>query len=168
MPAIMTDTNYYLVVDGSEASHDLKNEIASMKNRKGKFPYHIVKSAKEVKETICKLGVYQKRILEPDEVQVLRNKWQDLELVCGGGHWLDVMQKGANKGSAIERILERYHLTTDNLMTFGDNENDLQMLSLAKYGYAVSTAAECAKEAAAFQCDSVLETIKELLEALDT
>ena len=161
MPVIMTPENYYIVIDGSENAKEMQRQIAS---KKAGVPYREVSSAQKIEEVICKIGVYQKQILEPEKVQKLRDKWTELELVCGGGQWLDVTQKGTNKGTAIEKVLEIYHMTPDNLMTFGDNENDLQMLSLAKYGYAVATAADCAKEAAAFQCESVQDVLRELLE----
>lgn len=160
MPVIMTPKNYYIVIDGSENAKEMQRQIAA---KKAGVPYCEVGSVHDIEETICKLGVFQKQILEPWEVQELRKQWSELELVCGGGQWLDVTQRGANKGTALERILKRYHMTSDNLMTFGDNENDLQMLSLAKYGYAVANAAECAREAAAFQCDTVQEVLRELL-----
>lgn len=160
LPVIMTEKEYYIVIDGSENAIRMKREIARLK---AGVPYVEVASSQDIKETICKLGVFQKRILEQEEVQQLRDKWPKLELVCGGGQWLDVTQQGTNKGSAIAKILDIYGLTTDNLMTFGDNENDLQMLEMAKYGYAVRTATPIAKQAAAFECESVLEVLKELL-----
>jgi len=163
MPVIMTPENYYIVIDGSENAKEMQRQIAA---KKAGVPYKEVRSAKEIQETICKIGAYQKEILKGKKIQELREKWAELEMVCGGGQWLDVTQKGANKGTAIEKILKLYHMTPDNLMTFGDNENDLQMLSLAKYGYAVTTAAECAKKAAAYECETVQDVLRELLEAI--
>ncbi|MDD2971783.1 MAG: HAD family hydrolase [Lachnospiraceae bacterium] len=163
MPVIMTEGDYYIIIDGSEESKETQRMIAE---KKAGVPYREVRSVKDIEDVICKLGIYQNRILDAAEVQVLRDKWTELELVCGGGQWLDVTQKGSNKGTAIEKVLEIHHWGPENLMTFGDNENDLQMLSLAKYGYAVAGAAECAKEAASFQCDSVPEVLRDLLELL--
>lgn len=165
MPVIMTEKNYYVVIKGTKEELPTKRELAKRKLGRA---YIEVRSPYDISEEICKIGIFQKRLLEEDEIRTLRDKWGQLAIVCGGGPWLDVTQKGVNKGSAINRILETYQLHMNNLMTFGDNENDVEMLALAKYGYAVSSATSHAKRAAAFECDSVVEILQELLTHLES
>lgn len=164
MPVIMTEKKYYIVIQKTQEENPIKKEFE--KRKQGRVCIE-VKSPYDIQEEICKIGIFQKRVLEEAEVRELRDKWPQLAIVCGGDPWLDVTQKGVNKGSAISRILERYQLHTNNLMAFGDNENDVEMLSLAKYGYAVSSATSHAKRAAAYECDSVVEILQELLAHLD-
>ena len=37
----------------------------------------------------------------------------------------------------MTQLLQRWHLTADDLIAFGDGDNDLSMLQLAKYSYAM-------------------------------
>ena len=46
----------------------------------------------------------------------------------GGHEWLDIMPKGVNKWTAIEANLMRLGIAADDVLAFGDNENDRQML----------------------------------------
>lgn len=164
MPVIMTEKNYYLVIRETKEEVQTKRELAK---RKFGRAYIEVRSPYDIPEEICKIGIFQKRLLDEEEVRILRDRWSQLAIVCGGGPWLDVTQQGVNKGSAINRILETYQLHTNNLMSFGDNENDVEMLALAKYGYAVSSATSHAKRAASFECDTVAEVLQELLTYLE-
>ncbi|KRK97424.1 Cof-like hydrolase [Secundilactobacillus odoratitofui DSM 19909 = JCM 15043] len=72
----------------------------------------------------------------------------------------------ANKRSGIRALQEHYQVADDELMTFGDNENDLSMLTMTPNSYAMKNAAAKIQNAAAHvtQFDNnhsgVLETLK--------
>ncbi len=53
---------------------------------------------------------------------------------------LEIVPSGVNKGSALSALLEHFNLTAENLMAFGDEENDYPMLKLAKVGVAMDNA----------------------------
>ena len=68
----------------------------------------------------------------------------------------------------MKYLLERWGLSPDNLMAFGDGGNDIEMLKLAKYSYAMDNASPDAKEAAKYLAksnneDGVLDAIIERL-----
>lgn len=50
---------------------------------------------------------------------------------------VDIVPKGCSKRTGIEKVLEKHHLTWDNVIAFGDGENDYEMLKFAKYGVAM-------------------------------
>lgn len=50
---------------------------------------------------------------------------------------VDIVPKGCSKRTGIEKVLEQYQLTWDNVIAFGDGENDYEMLKYAKYGVAM-------------------------------
>lgn len=54
----------------------------------------------------------------------------------------------ANKRSGIRRLQEHYQIADDELMTFGDNENDLSMLTMTPNSYAMKNAASKIQQAA--------------------
>lgn len=61
---------------------------------------------------------------------------------------LELLPREASKPAALRRLLELHDISRDNVMAFGDGENDAGMLSLAGYGVAVGNAMEGAKKAA--------------------
>ena len=73
------------------------------------------------------------------------------------------------KGSALEYLLERWDISPDYLAGFGDGGNDVELLKLAKYSYAMANGSEQVKAAAGCIAPSnddsgVLQTIERLLE----
>lgn len=49
----------------------------------------------------------------------------------------DLYLEGVSKASALKEVLKVYNLTPNDLITFGDSENDIEMIKLAKYGVAM-------------------------------
>lgn len=70
--------------------------------------------------------------------------------VYSGFDSVDVMVTGIHKGSGVQRICERYGIHPDQVMAFGDNDNDAEMLKVAGYSYAMETASPAAKAAAKY------------------
>lgn len=58
----------------------------------------------------------------------------------GGAIWVDITNKNVNKGTGLQILLDKYNFSPENLMAFGDYLNDLEMLMLAGYSYAVDNA----------------------------
>ncbi|RRK11701.1 HAD family phosphatase [Lactiplantibacillus garii] len=50
-----------------------------------------------------------------------------------------------NKGAGIRELQNKYGIADDELMTFGDNENDLSMLTVTPHAYAMANAVEHVK-----------------------
>ncbi|KAJ3006438.1 hypothetical protein HKX48_000120 [Thoreauomyces humboldtii] len=83
---------------------------------------------------------------------------------------IEMLPRGAGKALALQGLLETYQITADNVLAFGDGENDEGMLRLAKYGVSMSNAMPRATEAASYRTVSndeggvgaVLETIFKL------
>lgn len=59
----------------------------------------------------------------------------------GGPHnILEFSPKGINKAYALNYLIETMRKSTDDLIAFGDEHNDTEMLALAKMGYAMKNA----------------------------
>ena len=79
------------------------------------------------------------------------------------------MPYGATKLDGLRRLAERLGVQREEIMTFGDNPNDVRMLEWSGIGVAVANADECAKRAADIvtgRCDErgVAEMIEAVLE----
>lgn len=57
-----------------------------------------------------------------------------------GVTYYDIHIRKVTKANSILKVLKHYNLTTDTLITIGDGPNDVEMLSLTKYGTAMKNA----------------------------
>lgn len=78
----------------------------------------------------------------------LKNDLHDYDVLLVGPGWLEIMPKGVSKASALDKIARRLGYTMNEVMAFGDAENDLVMLEKAGIGVAMGNAMEAAKEVA--------------------
>lgn len=73
---------------------------------------------------------------------------QNLSFVRSRRILLEFVPHGVNKGTALSKLLTHFSLTSDNLMAFGDEENDFSMLKLAKVSVAMANAIPSIKQVA--------------------
>ena len=68
----------------------------------------------------------------------------ELEINTWGGPLsiLETCAKGVTKASALEYLLDHYQADAADLIAFGDEHNDVQMLQLARTGYAMKNASD--------------------------
>lgn len=68
--------------------------------------------------------------------------------VSSGYGCIDILQDGIHKAWGLEELLKRWNLKPEQIMAFGDSENDIEMLELAGISYAMKNAEESVKEVA--------------------
>ena len=68
--------------------------------------------------------------------------------VSSGYGCIDILQDGIHKAWGLEELLKRWNLKSEQIMAFGDSENDIEMLELAGISYAMENAEESVKEVA--------------------
>lgn len=85
------------------------------------------------------------------------------DFVNGGNSWIDMISKGSGKGKALRAILDIKGITPDEIMVFGDNQNDISMLKLTKNSYAMEHAESDVKICAGNTCVSVTACLAEFL-----
>lgn len=69
----------------------------------------------------------------------------------------DILSKNGGKSKGIEKLLEYYGINRNEIIAFGDGENDIDMLKYAEIGVAMGNAADVVKENADYVTDSVDE-----------
>lgn len=106
----------------------------------------------EIKVPINKL------ILQSDKIKelkpVLAKGLTAYDIMIVGPRWLEIMKKGISKGSGVLRVAKRLGISSDEIMCFGDAENDLSMIECVKYGIAMGNAMDNVKEAAYYVTDT--------------
>jgi hypothetical protein len=76
------------------------------------------------------------------------------DLLMVGNNWLEIMPKGVSKASALEKIARKNGFTMNEVMAFGDAQNDIGMLSQAGIGVAMGNGMKDVKEIATLVTDT--------------
>ncbi len=71
-----------------------------------------------------------------------------------GKQWIDVMSNRVNKGIGLSILMDRFNISSEECMAFGDLLNDVEMLQTAGISFAMGNASPEAKAAARFQTDT--------------
>ncbi|CAM3997239.1 HAD hydrolase family protein [Saccharibacillus endophyticus] len=82
--------------------------------------------------------------------------------------WLDITALGTHKGETVMKLQQMLGATREETLSFGDGENDVELMRIAEFSFAVSNACDNTKAAAAFVAksnveDGVLLTVEKLL-----
>lgn len=103
-------------------------------------------------------------------IQDFRKEFPDLVPMASGFGAIDVVLPGVDKALGIKELMALKGISADQVMTFGDGDNDISMLRLAKYSYAMENASKTVKAAANFIAPSnansgVFQVIEQYLES---
>ena len=112
-----------------------------------------VKDVLAEEDEIIKIAVYRKGSIRQLGESLLIPAWRERVKVCmAGDEWVDFMDLSVDKGNAL-KILENYlGIRPEQVMAFGDNNNDIGMMLAAGKSYAVDTAVPEVKQAAGNVC----------------
>lgn len=91
-----------------------------------------------------KIAYYSPESLSRNKImsRIISEKYEEVDAVTSGDQWLDLYVKGGGKGSAVKYLQEKYDISQDSTMVFGDSLNDQSMLHEAKYSVAMANADE--------------------------
>ena len=90
-----------------------------------------------------------------NSAKVLNDKFKNyLSLAISGDHWFDIMNINITKGSAVKFIQNKYDISPEETMSFGDFYNDIEMLKCAKYSFVMDNATDDMKKYGNFIADS--------------
>ncbi len=106
-----------------------------------------------------------------DEAQriLIRAFPKDVRFMKSKAHYLEIVRDGVDKGLALDTLRMHLGIEKDEVMAFGDGQNDAAMLAAAGWGAAVENAAAECKAAAriivpANTEDGVAQAIESLLQ----
>ena len=71
-----------------------------------------------------------------------------VQAVSSGYGCIDILQSGIHKAWGLQELLKRWDIKAEEIMAFGDSENDVEMLQLAGIAYAMENAYDKAKAVA--------------------
>ncbi len=116
--------------------------------------YEIVEDYAVVTDEIVKIAVYHADSAEDfiyPKVGYLEDR---LKVKVSGQHWVDFNHIDAHKGNALQKVMQQYDIKPNQLIVFGDYNNDLEMLQLSDYSFAMKNAHPNVKKVANFETAS--------------
>lgn len=146
-----------VVVCGKKKAYILKSTSDQFKNTISEFysSYEALDSFDKLPEDVffkialCHYKGSEKYIYP--SVKHFEENWQ---IKVSGEQWVDISQKSAHKGNAISKLQKQFNVSSKETMAFGDYNNDIEMLKLATYSFAMENAHPNVKEVANFSTTS--------------
>lgn len=103
--------------------------------------YTCVDDIRTVKDDIFKVAVCDTLGPQNNSYPVMAGEFgKDFTVAVTGPKWIDLMNKGINKGAALEKIQRELNISKAETMTFGDYFNDKELLLAADYGFVMANA----------------------------
>ncbi|WP_246637683.1 Cof-type HAD-IIB family hydrolase [Crassaminicella profunda] len=98
-------------------------------------------------------NIYKFNVINDDNevLNRIKKELKEIETIEVSKSWhnnLEIMNKGVSKGNAIDHLANILGVKKEEVMTFGDNENDISMLTYAGMGVAMGNAEEIVKKQA--------------------
>jgi len=97
---------------------------------------------------VIKIAIYHFESSEHYIYPFVKHFEDRLKVIVSGENWLDISNMNAHKGFALAKLMKSYNLKSDEIMVFGDYNNDLEMLALSDFGFAMENAHPNVKKAA--------------------
>ncbi len=115
------------------------------------------------KEPYFKISVYA-----PEGIASRATYWEEkygdrVHVVTSGNAWLDMMPMHVNKRTGLEHILKRLGIAPDECVAFGDNFNDMEMLSFVGMPVTMDTAVPGVYETCERHTDTVENGLRKIL-----
>ena len=118
---------------------------------------------------LLKFSIYHPQEIQRALFEAFAPFQKEYHIAIAGEHWIDISSLETNKGKAVHQIKEQLQLTSEEVMIFGDQLNDLPMMQEAYWSYAMKNAHPELKKVAQFETklsnaeEGVIATIKEML-----
>ena len=130
-PVLCGKYNAYLSDSSPEFEEKLKEYYTE---------YQILDDLKDFEEEILKIAVYHFENSEKYIYPAVKHLEGVLKVKISGEHWVDISSRDAHKGFALQTVQKKYGVQPSETMVFGDYNNDLEMLALADFSFAMENA----------------------------
>src|SRR5690606_16915071 len=116
--------------------------------------FQVIDSIEEIKEDIIKIALYHDIDSEKYIYPLFKHLEPNYQVKVSGKHWVDLSDYFAHKGHAIELLQQTHHISANETLAFGDYNNDIEMLKLSTYSFAMENAHENVKKIACYETKS--------------
>lgn len=112
--------------------------------------FEIVNDLTQVDNEIMKVAVYHAESSEQYIYPLVKHLEDEFKVKVSGENWVDISSLNAHKGYALQKVQERYGITQKETLVFGDYNNDLEMLAMADFSFAMENAHQNVLKAAKY------------------
>ena len=157
------------VVCGKRSAYVERSDEAFLAEvRKYYVEHRVVEDVTAVEDEVIKVALFDFGSAEHSTAPALAAFAATHQVVVSGEHWVDVMNRTANKGAALRGLQRELGITPAQTMVFGDYLNDLEMLDAAEWSFAMANAhpevvRRARRLAPANNDNGVLRTIAEVI-----
>lgn len=133
-----------VVVAGLRSAYVRTKDGTAYHKEMEKYFKHItvVNSFDEIKDDIFKIS-FDTNVNElAGLIQKIRQNYPQFEVVAGGQDSVDVQAKGMSKAVGLRYLSQSLNINPEEMVAFGDGENDNAMLEYVGLSYATSAALE--------------------------
>ena len=103
-------------------------------------------------KTVYKVIICEKAIIPQDFLEILPNTCKGI--VTDNGQLCQIMDQEVSKWNSIQSLMKTWNIKDENIIAFGDDYNDLDMIKHAGIGVAMGNAEKVVKESANFVTDT--------------
>lgn len=115
------------------------------------YRYRLFIPNKKQKKNDSLPNIYQVTLMQPiDEDGVLQNKWESLTVTRSNPFTVEIISREESKANGIQRALAQSNLSLNEVLFFGDNYNDIEVMRRVKYGVAMGNGIPELREDVAF------------------
>ncbi|HFI0138749.1 TPA: Cof-type HAD-IIB family hydrolase [Streptococcus suis] len=137
---------------------DLPIEPAQMAAFQNRVTYLDDLSAYPISEPIYKVGLWVPEARVESITEGFNQAFQgQLVAVTSGYGSIDILPEGIHKAWGLEQVLTSLDIEPEQVMAFGDSDNDIEMLHYVGYSYAMENATDKVKAVAKYMAPSHLE-----------
>jgi len=140
-PVICTKHKAYLTNNSNEFSDKLAEYYTE---------FEVLESLSDFYSEVIKIAIYHFENSEQHIYPYVKHFESDMKVKVSGENWLDLSNINAHKGYALTKVMESHNLKSDEVMVFGDYNNDLEMLALSDFGFAMENAHPNVKKVAQY------------------
>ena len=131
----------------------------------------VIKNTEDLEEPIMKIALYNNNSTGKEFLDFLKKMkvifGDKIKIVTSGNLWMDFIAPGANKGNSLKFYMEKFGITPDECVAFGDQFNDIEMLDSVTHSVAMDTCAPGVEKHAKYTTSDVSESLKEILRILE-
>lgn len=161
--------NAHIVLCGSQSAY-IEGDDSAFISRLKEY-YTTVKSVEDLtkfkSDEFLKIAVFHFESSEKLVYPKIKHLEDDYKVIVSGQNWLDISHLDSNKGYALKILLDKMGFASDEILVFGDYNNDIDMMKLSKYSVAMENAHPNVKKLAKFETKSNNEEgVEHILEQL--
>ncbi len=129
-----------------------------------KYRTTTIDSFENITEPILKIAFYNDDAFD-EHYEYFKTMFEkEIRVAKAGNGWVDFISFDSNKGTGVKFLLDKLSISPSEVICFGDQQNDIEMLDLIERSYAMKHAKPEVQQHAKYSTDSVEKTLREILE----